>query len=127
MGGKFPVLSGSESTGFGFVLLRLLVCLFSVNIHNKELFKLNKKHSKQNQGLNFGEKPLARGNEIRTDCVGLERQTDRQTEKRRQRQTETDRQADRETDRDSNLNSKTLFYKDYSLASVKTCLTTSPC
>ena len=36
---------------------------------------------------------------------------------------ETDRQTDRQTE---NLNSKTLFYKDCSLASVKN-LTTSPC
>ena len=59
-----------------------------------------------------------------------ERETDRQTDRDRQtlRQTETqtDRQIDRErhrqTDRDThteNSNSKTLFYKDCGLGSVK--------
>ena len=59
----------------------------------------------------------------------LHRHTHRVSESERERERgrgggggQTERQTDRE-----NSNSKTLFYKDCSLGSVKNCLTTSPC
>ena len=57
------------------------------------------------------------------------RQTERQTDGQRQTQRyagrQTDRQTDRQIDRQTeNSNSKTLFYKDCNLGSIKTCLTT---
>ena len=58
----------------------------------------------------------------------LDRQTDRLTD-RRDTGRQAGRQAGRQTDTDratENSNSKTLFYKDCSLGSVKN-LTTSPC
>ena len=45
-----------------------------------------------------------------------DRETERQRDRDRDRQRQTDRQADRQTE---NSNSKTLFYKDCSLGSVK--------
>ena len=58
------------------------------------------------------------------------RQTDRDRETDRDRQRETDRERHRETETEThnrggerNSNSKTVFYKDCSLCSVKTCLT----
>ena len=65
-----------------------------------------------------------------------QRQTDRQTDRQRNRERETDRQTDRQTDTQRNRerereressNSKTLFYKECSLGSVKTCPAISPC
>ena len=43
----------------------------------------------------------------------------RERDRERQRQRQTDRQTDRQTE---NANSKTLFYKECSLGSIKTCL-----
>ena len=53
-------------------------------------------------------------------CTRFERERERKKERERQidRQTETDRQTDRQTETE-NSNSKTLFYKDCSLGSVK--------
>ena len=45
----------------------------------------------------------------------------------RDRRTEKKRDKEREREREREFNSKTLFYKDCSLGSVKTCLTTSTC
>ena len=58
-----------------------------------------------------------------------DRQSDRRTDRDRHRDTQADRQIDRQTDRQidrqtENSNSKTLFYKDCNLGSIKTCLTT---
>ena len=39
----------------------------------------------------------------------------------------TEKKRDKERERERDFNSKTLFYKDCSLGSVKTCLTTSTC
>ena len=50
---------------------------------------------------------------------GMERQTGRQTDR-------PDRQTNRQIETE-NSNSKTLFYKGYSLGSVKTYFATSPC
>ena len=79
---------------------------------------------------------IRRETEAETD-TGRGRETHRETQRDKHRETntetetQTNRQTDRETDRqtdeeNSNSNSKTLFYKDSSLGSVKN-LTTSPC
>ena len=62
----------------------------------------------------------------RSRRVTIERETERDRQRQRQtdRQTETERQRNRETETEKS-NSRTLFYKDCSLGSVKN-LTTSP-
>ena len=53
-----------------------------------------------------------------------DREKQRDRERQRQRDTERRRETEAEREREDS-NSKTLFYKDCRLGSVKTCLTTN--
>ena len=68
-----------------------------------------------------------------TEGATQKKETERGVEggEREKRETETERDRDRDKERErkrerENLNSKTLFYNDCSLGSIKACPTASP-